>query len=193
MAVPEWILFGMGSFFETPEHAPWPTPTGLSPIYLPVFRTECGSNGRHFEGSAVKTLRKIVTDGYFRDLTPNDYKNKTHRLLMARTATWSLTYFLAQRKLRNLQRYFKNLSEMPRDLELDDAALLECFARAFDCYDPKTGKPDESKLSNLAEEWQGYMLSVNLEVGRLPSDLAKDLCRKQQSSAGGAAARRRRR
>ena len=28
---------------------------------------------------------------------------------------------------------------MPRDLELDDGVLWECFARSFDAYDPKTG------------------------------------------------------
>jgi Protein of unknown function (DUF1570) len=163
VTVPEWTLFGMGSFFETAEHSPWPTPAGLSVIYLPIYRAELGDKGKHYEGTPYKTLRKIVTDGYFRDLAPDDYKNKTERLMKARSATWSLTYFLAQKKLGNLQRYFKNLSEMPRDLELDDAALLECFARAFDCYDAKTKKPDESKLTALAELWQNEMLSEVLE------------------------------
>ena len=163
VTVPEWTLFGMGSFFETAEHSPWPTPAGLSVIYLPMFRAELGDKGKHYEGTPLQTLRKIVTDGYFRDLAPNDYKDKTPRLMKARSATWSLTYFLAQKKLGNLQRYFKNLSEMPRDLELDEATLWDCFARAFDCYDPKTKKPDESKLTILAEDWQNYMLNVNLE------------------------------
>jgi len=164
VTIPEWTLFGMGSFFETAERSPWPTPAGLSTVYLPIFRTELGEKGKHFEGTPYKTLRKIVTDGYFRDLTPDDYKNKTDRLMKARAATWSLNYFLAQRYLGNLQRYYKNLSEMPRDLELDDAALMDCFARAFDRYDPKTKKPDESKLADLAEEWQNYMFTVNLEA-----------------------------
>jgi hypothetical protein len=164
VTVPEWVQFGMGGFFETPEHSPWPTPTGLSTIYLPAFRYEMGEKGKHFEGSPLKTLRKIVTDGYFRDLTPDDYKNKTDRLMKARAATWSLTYYLAQKKLGGLQRYFKYLSEMPRDLELDDTALLDCFARAFDCYDAKTKKPDDGKLGALAEEWLGFMHDEPLEA-----------------------------
>ncbi len=103
VAIPEWALFGMGSFFETAEHSPWATPAGLSTVYLPVFRYECGSKGKNYEGTPLKTLRKIVTDGYFRELTPDDYKNKTDRLMKARAATWSLTYFLAQKKFANLQ------------------------------------------------------------------------------------------
>jgi hypothetical protein len=164
VTVPEWVLFGMGSFFETAEHSPWPTPAGLSTVYLPAFRVECGSKGKNFEGTPLKTLRQIVTDGYFRDLSPDDYKNKTDRLMKARAATWALTYFLAQNKLGNLERYFKLLSEMPRDLELDDAALMDCFARAFDCVDPKTGKPDDGKLSALAGDWENTMLNANLEA-----------------------------
>jgi hypothetical protein len=164
VTVPEWVQFGMGSFFETPEHSPWPTPTGLSTIYLPAFRYEMGEKGKHFEGSPLKTLRKIVTDDYFRDLAPDDYKNKTDRLMKARAATWSLTYYLAQKKLGGLQRYFKYLSEMPRDLELDDTALLDCFARAFDCYDAKTKKPDEGRLGAFAEEWMGFMHDEPLEA-----------------------------
>jgi len=164
VTVPEWVLFGMGSFFETPEHSAWPTPTGLSSVYLPAFRYELGSKGKNFEGTPLKTLRKIVTDGYFRNLTPDDYKNKTDRLLKARSAAWALTYFLAQNKLSNLNRYFQLLSEMPRDLELDDATLMDCFARAFDCYDAKTKKPDDAKLGILAGDWQSNMLTVNFEA-----------------------------
>jgi Protein of unknown function (DUF1570) len=164
VTVPEWVQFGMGSFFETPEHSPWPTPAGLSTVYLPVFRYELRPKGKNFEGTPLKTLRKVVTDGYFRDLTLDDYKNKTERLLKARSAAWALTYYLAQNKLSNLNRYFTLLSEMPRDLELDDAALMECFARAFDCYDATTKKPDDAKLSVLAGDWQSYMLIANFEA-----------------------------
>jgi hypothetical protein len=160
VTIPEWVLFGMGSFFETPERSPWATPAGLSTVYLPAFRAELSDKGKHFEGTPLKTLRKIVTDGYFRELTPDDYKNKTERLMKARSATWSLMYFLAQKKPGNLQRYFNNLREMPRDLELDDAALWGCFARAFDYYDPKTNKLDEVGLTTLAETWQNDMLNV---------------------------------
>ncbi len=75
VAAPEWIQFGMGSFFETPEHSPWPTPAGPSTRYLPAYREEM--RGKKFEGDPFKTMRMIVTDGYFHELTPNDLKNKS--------------------------------------------------------------------------------------------------------------------
>ena len=48
---------------------------------------------------------------------------------------WSLTYFLAHRKLGNdrfgLIRYYRELARMPRDLEFDGDSLVLLFARAF--------------------------------------------------------------
>jgi hypothetical protein len=173
VAVPEWVQFGVGSFFETPEHSPWPSPAGPSALYLPAFREEL--KGKKFEGDAFKTMRKVVTDGYFRELTQDDMKNRSAALLKARTATWSLTYFLAQKKLDNLQRYFKTLSDMPRDLELDDAVLWEAFARAFDAYDARTKKTDDAKLSNLAAQWQDFISNERLESEDLVKELQRTL------------------
>ncbi len=173
VAVPEWIQFGMGSFFETPEHSPWPTPAGPSTLYLPAYREEM--RGKKFEGEPFKTMRKIVTDGYFHELTTDDLKNKSAAQLRARTAAWSLTYFLAEKKLDNLQRYFKILSEMPRNLDLDDATLWEAFARSFDAYDPKTKRIDDAKLSNLAAQWQDYVGNVQMESEDLVKELQKQM------------------
>ncbi len=83
VTVPEWVQFGMGSFFETPPHAPWPSPTGKSSLYLPIFRDEMSEKGHKFEGDPYKSMRKIVTDGYFRDLKPEDLKKSSPELLRA--------------------------------------------------------------------------------------------------------------
>ncbi len=182
VAVPEWLQFGMGSFFETPEHSPWPTPAGPSTLYLPAFREEL--KGKKFEGDPYKTLRKIVTDGYFHELTPDDLKNKSAAQTRARTGAWSLTYFLAERKLDNLQRYFKVLGEMPRDLDLDEATLWEAFARAFDAYDPKTKRFDDAKLGNLAAQWQDYVSNEHMEAEELVSALEKTLSDLKEEKGG---------
>ncbi len=158
VTVPEWVQFGMGSFFETPPHAPWPSPTGKSSLYLPIFRDEMSEKGQKFGGDPYKSMRSVVTDGCFRDLKPEDLKKSSPDLLRARAETWGLMYFLAQRKLGNLQRYFQLLGELPRDLELDDQTLWECYARAFDAFDPKTKRIDEAKLGNLAAAWQDYVM-----------------------------------
>jgi hypothetical protein len=173
VVVPEWVQFGMGSFFETPVHSPWPTPTGLSSLYLPIFRDELGDKGRKFEGSEYPTLRKVVTDGYFRELKPEDRKKTTPELLKARAVTWSLMYFLAQRHIGNLERYFQLLGEQPRDLQLDDKALWECFARAFDAYDAKTKQVSEDKLASLAVEWWDFVLGEKFENEEIVAKLHK--------------------
>ncbi len=152
VTVPEWVQFGMGGFFETPPHSPWPSPADKSCLYLPIYRDEMSDKGKKFEGSPFKTMKKIVTDGYFRELKPDELKKTTPELMRARAATWSLMYFLATQHLDNLERYFQLLGRMPRDLELDDEALWECFARAFDANDPATR---DAKLSALANEWDG--------------------------------------
>jgi hypothetical protein len=117
-------------------------------------------------------MRKIVTDGYFRDLSPDDLKKNTPELTKARAATWSLMYYLAKQKTDNLRRYFQLLGEMPRDLELDDRLLWETFARAFDAFDPAKKSVDEAKLTNnVAAPWQNFVLRETLES----EDLVKQL------------------
>jgi Protein of unknown function (DUF1570) len=164
VTTPEWVQFGMGSFFETPQHAPWPTPTAPNSTYFPIFRHELGdAKGQKFEGTPIKTMQKIVTDGYFRSLSQDDLKKNSPELMKARAATWSLMYFLVKNKTDNLRRYFQLLGEMPRDLELDERVLWECFARAFDAYDPAAKRVDDAKLGSLAATWQNYVLHETLE------------------------------
>jgi hypothetical protein len=165
VAVPEWILFGMGSFFETPLQAPWPTLGGLSPYYLPRWRE---LKNKAYEKKRVDTLRKVVTDAYFRAVPPDGKSESPERkahddaLRNARTAAWSLTYYLAQQKLDGLHRYFAELNKMPRDIELDETTLLDCFARAFGCVD-SNNKVDNDKLAKLANSWNSFMETEKFE------------------------------
>ena len=185
VAVPEWILFGMGSFFETPLQSPWPTIGALSPYYLPRWRElkAKDSNQGGLEKTNVDTLKKVVTDGYFRTLPPDGKPDSAeHRLYesalrKARTVTWSLTYFLAQRHLEGLRHYFTELSKMPRDIELDDTVLLGCFARAFGCVDGNN-KVDQGKLKALANEWYGYWASAHFESEQIMKEIREKIAKK---------------
>ncbi len=152
VAAPEWFLFGMGSFFETPLQSPWSGIGAPSSYFLPRWHE---LKGKGFEKSPGETLRKVITDAYFRGLPPEGRpESPSHRahdaaLRKARTASWALTYFLAKQKLDGVQRYCKELSKMPRDIELDDEVLLGCFARAFGKVDA-ANKVDNAKLDALA-------------------------------------------
>jgi hypothetical protein len=185
VAVPEWILFGMGSFFETPLQSPWPTIGAPSPYYLPRWRELKAKdpNQGGLEKTAVDTLRKVVTDGYFRSL-PSDGKPDSveHRLYEAalrktRTVSWSLAYYLAQKHLDGLRHYFTELSKMPRDVELDDTILLGCFARAFGCVDGNN-KVNDAKLKSLANDWYGYWQTVHFESEQIMKEIREKIAKK---------------
>jgi hypothetical protein len=96
----------------------------------------------------------VVTDGFFRN--PESGLKKEAALRKARATAWSLSYFLIRKRLDGLQHYFKELSQLPRDLALDEQVLWAAFARAFNAVDA-TGQPDLNVLRDLADEWEKDM------------------------------------
>jgi hypothetical protein len=185
VAIPEWILFGMGSFFETPLQSPWPTIGALSPYYLPRWRELKAKDPSQgwLEKSAVDTLKKVVTDGYFRSLPsdgkPDSLQHRLHEaaLRKTRTVSWSLAYYLAQKHLDGLRQYFTELSKMPRDIELDDTVLLGCFTRAFGCVDGNN-KMNEAKLKTLANDWYGYWATAHFESEQVMKEIREKIAQK---------------
>jgi len=152
VAVPEWIQFGIGSFFEVPLQAPWPSIGAASPYWMPRFK-EAYKGQKYGKVSDSELLRKVVTDGLFREKATGDKESdraKSHEVNQrkARSAAWALTYYLARAEdtFPKLQRYFKEVSKLPRDVELDDKALWALFCRAFDLS-------DEAKVKTLANKW----------------------------------------
>jgi hypothetical protein len=170
VAAPEWILHGMGSFFETPLGAPWPTTGAASGEHLPIFRHL--QKTKSLEKTAYDTLYQVVTDGYFRRAALAGEKHTGLR--KARATSWALTYFLAEKKLDNLQRYYKELGKMPRDIELDDEVLFSCFAKAFDALD-RDQKPDRQKLTDLANKWYDFMQTTTLEEEEILNKIKENL------------------
>jgi hypothetical protein len=161
VAAPDWITFGVGSFFETGKGAPWGGAGGPHWVYHQEYRDRAAKPGKM--DKPLDALKYVVTDSYFRQAyRESDASKKEGLLLKARTMAWSLTYFLAHRKLKlddgyGLVRYASELAKLPRDLEFDDQTLLTCFARAFNCLDAKGEKPDDAKLTELAKEWHRYI------------------------------------
>jgi hypothetical protein len=146
---PEWVQFGMASFFETPPGAPWRSYTAISHLYWPAYRKlQEGKDEVHLEAKPLETMRRVVTDSYFREDTSTDSAEvRGAKQLRARATAWSLTFFLMNRKLAGLQRFNKELSRLPRDLALDGEVVWGCFERAF----------NKDKLEKMATEWDEYM------------------------------------
>jgi hypothetical protein len=150
--LPEWAQYGLPSVWATPKYDPF-TQTGA---FWPTFGTPSWTHQPHFKvleaskqlDPAEDALRKVLTDRYYRDA------NDPQALLKARTLSWALSYFLAQKHLDGLLRYGQELSALPRDLELDESVHLACFARAFNLTDPaKPGEPDPAKMRAFANDW----------------------------------------
>jgi hypothetical protein len=145
---PEWIQFGASTFFETSPGSPWPTVGMPNFTYHPLFKGLMGS--RKLPPDQLDLLREVVTDGFFR--APADGLTKEAAVRRARASAWSLSYFLLRKRMDGMLQYFKELSQLPRDLTLDEQTLWLTFAKAFGAVTP-TGEPDEAALRQLADDW----------------------------------------
>jgi hypothetical protein len=70
--VPQWLDFGMASFFETPKGRPWTGPGVASWTYLPLAKDEV--KGKNAE-KPLDLLKGVITDRHFALLTKT--KDKT--------------------------------------------------------------------------------------------------------------------
>ena len=151
VTLPQWLQSGTGSFFETPYCSPWKQYGAPHWIYLFSFRE---LQKQKKLGAPHQLLRDIITDKYFKES-----KKKGQPSVKARATAWALTYYLAQRHLPELLRFYKELSRLPRDLDFDNAVVMRCFARAFGCVDARNNL-DEAKFTSMANNWVSEMAAV---------------------------------
>ena len=151
---PQWIDFGMASFFETPKGAYWSGTGSPNLTYLVNFHL--WDHEKKLEKDPTVALKSVVTDHYFHLIEGS--KNKENARAKAHTMSWALVYYLAYKKRDGLLRYYQELAQEPRDLDLDEDVLLNCFARAFGLTDPKKpNEMDETELNKFAAAWYKFM------------------------------------
>lgn len=182
--------------------AMWPVYGGPNWAYLRPFRIWATSKdplSRFDEPSLA--LKRTVTDYYFlaahkpvdEEIDPNATESERLRrqkeiqrakeeLLRARCQAWALTYYLAQHRMSELLEYFKLLSQLPRDLELDEQTMWLTFARAFKLTTADGTSTDEGKVTTLAADW---FRRIDAEA-QYPDD---PLPERQKPQAGGAPGR----
>jgi hypothetical protein len=176
VVLPEWIQVGLASFFESPKFSHesltgsfWVTCGAPHWVYHALWREE---EDRKKLPEPAKALLDVVSDRYFRTAVQETQQTK------ARTMAWSLTYFLAHRKLEALLAYCRELGTLPRDLELSDEVYLGCFARAFG-LNGGDGKLDQAKVAELAEEWYKFLnIAVLPELSQDTQHALSDLRKK---------------
>jgi hypothetical protein len=159
VSAPQWVQFGIGSFFETPRQAWWQGTGAPSQLYLKKFKA--WQKKKTLDTPAETALKKVVTDEYFRDARKI---NQDAAWTKARTMTWALMYYLGEVHLDELMAYFKQLGELPRDMEFDDEILMGCFVRAFKLADQNNpNQPRADALKRLAADWYSFMDNTQLE------------------------------
>jgi hypothetical protein len=185
--VPEWIQYGLSSFFETPTGAFYPgvgLPSWSNLIDFKYHRKKSKL------GTAKDVLLDLVSDRYFlqaRESAKNldASRSRPDHLVnkakddqeIARSTAWALVYFLAKEgKLDTLLKYSRELDRLPRDLELSPRVLRSCFTRAY-------GLPD-NRLQEIATEWFTGMENTVLEIQEWERDFLN--FRLEGSAAGNA-------
>jgi Protein of unknown function (DUF1570) len=174
--VPEWVQFGMGSFFETPKGSPYTT------LGLPGATFDERYNYLNYYQAALKqkkldapkvALEKTITDQYQK--AAKDATDPAVQL-KARAMSWALCYYLAKGpgNVDLLLRYYQELGKLPRDLEFDDDVLKGCFARAFGLADAKDPtKVDPVAFDRFAQKWQTFMNGEPLELKDVLDEVKK--------------------
>jgi hypothetical protein len=172
---PQWIDLGMANCFVTPKGSYWPGTGSPNLTYLVNFKL--WDHEKKLEKNPTEALVSVVTDRYFRQIIES--KNKENAQAKARTMSWALVYFLAHKKRDGLLRYYRELAQEPRDLDLDEDVLLTCFARAFGLMDAKKpNEVDENELNKLAAAWYKFMRDTPLEI----DENLKEAIKKRPSS-----------
>ena len=176
---PEWIQFGMGSLFERPLQSPWSGIGVANSYYLPRFR-EYLKAGKFNDGEKsldrTKLLCQVVTDELFHAKPGKQADGKPESAdavqRRARAAAWALTYYLAKNDMPALQAYFKELSKLPRDVELDRDLLLRTFAKANRCLD-SNGQINQGQLGLLAMRWLSFIDKEQMEGQKIHDTVRK--------------------
>lgn len=182
---PEWISQGLASYFETPMGAPY------RGIGLPNWANLTTFNqlraAKRLDKPA-EVLANVAMDRYFRsaqkyfaELAEAQEKEQltqsAHEQMDLGTSTaWAFTFYMIERRRQPqmLLRYCEELSQLPRDLDLDSLALEACFAKAFDLSDKANpSKIDAAKLNALATAWFTDMAGVSLEFPELQNEYAE--------------------
>lgn len=149
---PEWLQFGVPSCFAASRGALWAGFGGPNWELLMEFKQRVQAKKL---APAPESLRKLLNGDYFRQANASGDRDA---MIQARCLAWGLSHFLVHRHLNDLMQYYRELSSLPRELDMDEAVLLGCFARAFKLTDPaKPGSFDEAKLNTFADQWFDFI------------------------------------
>ncbi len=184
--LPRWVRNGLGSFFATPKSsgdhnlpALWSGIGGEHWLHLPVFRklAEARKSGETAEVTVDEKLPTrhkvkvgkldvvaVVTDRVFEKADRASKNDQTFLMQKAEAESWALTYYLTKNRMNELKKFYDELTQMPRDLQLSAEVLEQAFGRSFDLLDAAGEKLDKNKVEKFESDWARYMNFANLTV-----------------------------
>lgn len=161
VAAPLWLQHGIGSFFETPKGAYWGGTGAPHWKYFVNFRN--WRDERKLE-KPEEIFLKVISDQYYfearRINTPAAWDK-------ANTMAWALTYYLAQNQNTrdNFLKFLQELSNLPRDMQIDPNTYMLCFARSFNLVKEGEARLDETAVKRMVKDWYyEFMSQVQLEM-----------------------------
>jgi hypothetical protein len=180
--VPEWVLSGIASYFETPEQSVFGgvgLPSWTNLISFKHFQKEV-TKDKHPNRltKPEEVLYNTLTDRYF-DIArasselsqekPNDEKladKAREDWEFARCTAWGYVYHLVNSgRINELFRYGEELNKLPRDMDLSEPVLQACAARAFNLSHPtNASRISMAKVGEDARAWYKRMDDTTLEM-----------------------------
>lgn len=183
--LPRSVRDGLASFFSTPKSsgdhnlpALWSGIGGEHWLHLPLFRKMAearkSSEPSMIVDQKLPTRRSVkigkldvlavVTDRVFAKAEKASKEDQDFLMQKAQAESWALTYYLAKSRMAELKKFYDELAQMPRDLELSPDVLEQAFGRAFDLLEPSGDKLDKTKVEKFEADWTKYMNFANLTV-----------------------------
>jgi hypothetical protein len=76
----------------------------------------------------------------------------------AQVTGWALTYFLAQRKMSALMKFYGELNKMPRDMRLDRTVVRNTLCRCLGLMDANNpNEINKDAFKRFAEDWVAFL------------------------------------
>ena len=183
--VPEWVLSGLASYFETPEQAVYAgigLPSWTNLISFKHFQKDSTKDKPSRLAKPDEVLYGTVTDRFFdraraaselaQEKTDEKLEEKAREEWeFARCTAWGFTYYVINKHDLGINRFFRygeELNKLPRDMDLNEKVLQACAAKAFGLSGPKSGgRLDMAATKAMAEAWYELMDRTTLELVRV--------------------------
>lgn len=137
--VPSWVHEGLAAYFESPNDGAWSGIGAVNEKRLDYYRA-LEPDREH------SNIDFIVGDQIF------DYAGSLGATLHGYGQAWALTHFLMEKHFTEFMRYYKQLGEMPPDVNLSPDLLKTLFDNTFG-----------SDRAALDGEWRSYMRSLKTD------------------------------